>query len=612
MLKNLDNSLKYSEIKKIVWAFADLVRDKGNGTVEDYSKVVLPTCLVKRTLDLQKEFNESDAGKREMEAIFLGLEEDPTSSLVSLNTNSYRFFDMPAILAAGKNPAVIAITWEDIIAFPNNANKDEVYVGAHKDATGLPVLAFGLKYKTRAKNFVELMFEVSDCFNQKMHHVLTTFEFKRLLIEKEIVPQDDFIKVCKEELSKFEFNNKNITTDMFSDIYMDLIGRFAHDSGKKGGEFFTPTKLVYWGWSLLNPKRIAKDYLTGKLPHIRIGDPTSGSNTFLTSGYDIIKQAVSDVITTDEQFKDCKIENSNFSFYGQELKAYQYCLGLINMIFHGIDDRYNRGIEIKDQNANVIDKYTKGIGRADLSNTFNFVVANPPYGTKNYGIEYATDNAGAVDDRRWKYGVPLKSEGEMAFLMTIYDMLNASGKAVVIMPLGTLFRESGKVFREKLIREDVVEGIVVCPGNMFLTTQIPVAFWILNKNKDEADRGKVFMVNASQDFEKVGKFNDPQLEASQDAYLNRKEIADYSGYVSLETLEKAGFNLSVQRYFSILEEKTEIDFSTLESEISSLEDAIYERKGSLNALLKQASRLVLTAQGTVELGDASSEGGKNE
>lgn len=597
MLKNLDNSLKYSEIKKIVWAFADLVRDKGNGTVEDYSKVVLPTCLIKRTLDLQAEFNKSSGGAREMEAFSLGLEEDPTASLERLNTNSYRFFDMTAISANNKNPAVVAISWKDIVNFPNNANKDEVYVGTQKDDNGIPSLLFGLKYKTRAKNFVELMFEVADFLNPKMHHVLTTFEFKRLLIEKEIVPQEEFIKVCRDELSKFDFNNKNITTDMFSDIYMDLIGRFAHDSGKKGGEFFTPTKLVYWGWSLLNPKKIALDYLTGKLTHIRIGDPTSGSNTFLTSGFDIIKQAVLDVIATDEKFKDCTIDNTAFSFYGQELKAYQYCLGLINMIFHGIDDRYNRGIDIKDQNANVIDKYKKGIGRSDLVGTFNFVVANPPYGTKNYGIEYAKQNAADVEDRRWKNGVPLKSEGEMAFLMTIYDMLNASGRAVVIMPLGTLFRESGKDFREKLIREDVVEGIVVCPGNMFLTTQIPVAFWILNKNKEEKDKNKVFMVNASQDFEKIGKFNDPLINNSVDAYINRKSITDYSGYVNLEILEKSNFNLSVQRYFSILQEKTDIDFTALELEIEKLEEMIYERKGSLTFLLRQASRLVLASHG---------------
>lgn len=101
-----------------------------------------------------------------------------------------------------------------------------------------------------------------------------------------------------------------------------------------------------------------------------------------------------------------------------------------------------------------------------------------------------------------------------------------------------------------LLTEDVVEGLITLPGNMFLTTSIPVVLWVLNKDKKEQDKGKVFMVNASKDFKKVGKFNDWQSEKAINSYLTRTEESDYSGYVDFSTLEKNKFNLSVQRYFS--------------------------------------------------------------
>ena len=85
------NSLLYSEIRKIVWAFADMVRDKGNGTFEDYAKIFLPTCLVKRTLDLQAEFNKKE-GASFFESVDIGASTEE-QSLADINSKSYRFYD---------------------------------------------------------------------------------------------------------------------------------------------------------------------------------------------------------------------------------------------------------------------------------------------------------------------------------------------------------------------------------------------------------------------------------------------------------------------------------------------------------------------------------------
>lgn len=563
-----NNSLLYNEIRKIVWAFADMVRDKGNGTVEDYAKIVLPTCLVKRTLDLQEEFNQLK-GEQYFELVNSAII-SKESALENINTESYKFYDFEKIKENSINPSIVLITWNDLMNYQDNPNAESRLVGKN----GL--LAFNQTYNTNARNFVELMFEIIGSFNEKMLHVFNTFEYKQLILQKNIVPFSEFYKTCHAELSKYDFNMQNISTDMFSDIYMDLMGRFASDAGKKGGEFFTPTPLVKNAWQFIDIKDYAQKLISGEKTHISIGDPTAGSNTFLIYGYDLI-------VAECEGIEPGKISKSAFSFYSQELKSFQYCLGLINMIFHNTIDAYNPGISIAQQNANVITDYFNGIGRK--RGQLDIVVANPPYGTKDYGLEYAENNK--ATDERWKYGVPKRQEGEYAFLMTIYDLLNKEGKAVIVMPLGTLFRDGAKDIRKHLLEEDIVEGLVTLPANMFLTTSIPVVLWILNKNKKEADRGKVFMVNASRDFKKVGKFNEWQQDKAIENYLKRISLNDYSGYVDFAALEKNKFNLSVQRYFSEEKEREEIDIVALQKEIFELEEKLLDSKKDIGKIFSQ-------------------------
>lgn len=571
-----NDSILYSEIRKIVWAFADMVRDRGNGTVEDYTKIVLPTCLIKRTLDLQTEFNKKQ-GQSSFELVEIGASTNE-QALKDINSRGYNFFDNK-LLDESLQPSIMLITWQDLMQFEDNPNGEDRLVGKNGK------LAFEQTYTTKARNFVELMFEIINSLNTTMKHVFNTFEYQQLIIQKNIVPFDEFYKTCHNELSKYDFNMENISTDLFSDIYMDLMGRFASDAGKKGGEFFTPTPLVKSAWKFIGINDYRDKLLNGEKTSISIGDPTAGSNTFLIYGYDMIMKEC-------EKVRPGFVSKKVFSFYGQELKAFQYCLGLINMIFHNTIDAYNVGIPIESQNANVITQYQGGIGRK--KGQLDIVVANPPYGTKDYGIEYADSTK--ISDDRWKYGVPKKQEGEYSFLMTIYDLLNKEGKSVVVMPLGTLFRDGAKSIRKQLLEEDVIEGIVTLPGNMFLTTSIPVCLWILNKDKKEADKGKVFMVNASNDFEKVGKFNDYNDEKSVETYLSRTEVEDYAGYIDFEKLEKNSFNLSVQRYFSKEKEQDVIDIVVIEKEIAELEDSLLKKKIDMNQIIAQ----IIALEGTDE------------
>ncbi len=577
--------LTYDTLRAIVWNFADILRDKGQGTVEDYARVTVPTLAIKRILDLQEEAVLL-AFKDKKEELEMGAatHED---ILVSTNFATYRFFDTDLLKshADGSKLSLLLLTWDKLMAFADNPNGDTITIS----------LAYGESYTTTAKTFMELMFEVIDALNPEMGHVFQQFDYRVLLTKKNIISYVDFYKVCHAQiledgkkvshgysaysLSNYQFDNAHVTSDIFGDVYMDLIGRFAQDAGKKGGEFFTPTPLVENGLRFLDlaalVERIKKDDSTV----LRVGDPTCGSNTFPTGFHTELKKL--------SKAAGVSVSTSNVEYYGQELKSFQAALGYMNMVFHELGSQYNKGKSFNDMNQDVIAKYANGIG--SLAGTFDVILANPPYGLKDYGIDYAQKTA--MTDKRWRFGVPSGQEGEFAFIMTALDLLNARGMSVLVLPLGTLFRDGGSPFRKGIVNEDHLEGLITLPANMFLTTSIPVVLWVFNKNKKDADKGKVFMVNASSDFKKVGKFNEWNPKQALEAYHARTAVADYSGYVDLARLTQENFNLNVSRYFARKADKIAIDISQVEHDILMAESEIFQLRAKMNGLLAQVKAL---------------------
>ena len=247
---------------------------------------------------------------------------------------------------------------------------------------------------------------------------------------------------------------------------------------------------------------------------------------------------------------------------------------------------YERNKNIEEVDIYLSNEYNENtIGQ--YKNLVDYIVANPPYGLKDYGYDFAINSG----EDRWEYGIPNKGDGDIAFLLTINDLLTSTGKAGVILPLGTLFKDSTSKIRENLLTNDLVEGIVMLPSNMFQTTSIPVCFWILNKNKQEQDRNKVFMVNGFEEYIKVGKFNEFQKERCLHNYLNRIEEEGLSGYVSIQDIEENDWNLSVQRYVFKDEPEEVIDIVELNKDIINLNNDIITKSNDMNFILSQILKL---------------------
>lgn len=537
--------LEYKEVKSINWFVADTIRDKGNGDSKDYMSVALPILILKRCLDLRTEYKEkkiksSEIYEFEGEHLIATLPEFmPLHPIYSVNDKQLSWYD---------------IEFNDIVNYPDNPEQKTIVYSLGLGDKGR------LNVETNALDRIEFLFEVMHSMSHPaLVRYFSVVEFEK--ITRKILPKAAFIEILN-ELSKYMFSLEFAPEDIFGDAYMDLIGRFAADGGKKGGEFYTPSNLVK------NALRLVKPHFKGN-KKIRIADLTAGACTFMTYAGEALQEQV------EGDNKKEKV-NELVEFITQEKSEVSEQLGIMNMMMHG----YALHISF---HGNTITQWKDGyIG--DYENKIDFMYANPPYGLSDYGIEYATANK--QKESRWMYGVPAKGEGEYAFINSIMSLLNEEGKALIVLPLGTLFKDSTQKIRQMFIELDYIEGIVNLPAGMFYTTGIPVCLWIINKNKSEADKGKIFMVNAEEEFTKEGNINVWNADKTVEHYNSRNVEVGFSEYIDFDTLKENDFNLSVSRYVYKEEVKKEIDIASLNNEIEDLYTEILNFRNQNKDLLK--------------------------
>ena len=541
--------LTFKDIQNINWFIADTIRDKGNGASSDYKSVAVPLIVLKRFLDMREEYKRNKLNSDD--ALFDYVLED---NFDIFQSKSVEFI---ANLIPDQKPYLhkygfqnwYDIEWDDIEAYQAHSSREmQGYkLGSNED----PLFPKRATVQTNAGDRVEFLYQIANSFGYpKTDECFRVMEFEKK--SRKILPNDAMLEIIN-ELGKYKFDLEHAPEDVFGDAYMDLMGRFASDEGQKGGEFFTPSSLVANGVRLLQPK-MKENGIT------KISDITSGACTFMTYAGEALQRQINP--NGDIEEKEVKrLMRENVDFITQEKAEASELLGKVNMMLHGYTTNHTSYL------GNTITEWGNKIGQH--KGEVDYLFANPPYGLKNYGFEYAK-NMSLQNESRWQWGVPPKGEGEYAFLNSIIDLLNSQGKALVVMPLGTLSNNSTKKMRERYINADIIEGIINLPNQLFYTTNIPVCLWILNMQKDESDKGKIFMVNADQDFEKNGKIKEWLADKAVDHYIERKELTGYSKHVLYNALSENDFNLSITRYIyeeSILDD---VDINLLLNEIDIL------------------------------------------
>ena len=282
-------------------------------------------------------------------------------------------------------------------------------------------------------------------------------ENKRL---KDILPKN----YARSELDKRRLGN---VVDLFTNVQMaehgtdkDILGRtyeyclakFAEQEGKRAGEFYTPACVVRTLVEVLQPFKG------------RVYDPCCGSGGMFVQSADFVKHHSGNI--------------NNLSIFGQDANPTTRKMALMNLAIRGIE------ADLGDYNADTF--------YHDLHKTLkaDFILANPPFNLSDW-------NDGSLnDDPRWKFGLPPSGNANFAWLQHMISHLSPNGKIGMVLANGSLSSQTGGEgeIRKRIIEDDLVEGIIAMPTQLFYTTQIPVSLWFINRNKKQ--KGKTLFIDA--------------------------------------------------------------------------------------------------------------------
>lgn len=373
---------------------------------------------------------------------------------------------------------------------------------------------------------------------------------------RSIERENDALKdVLPKNFARPELDKRRLgeVVDLFTNIQMsdgesekDLLGRayeyclsqFASLEGKNAGEFYTPSCIVRTLVEIIQPF------------HGRVYDPCCGSGGMFVQSAAFVQHHGGNVV-------------QDITVFGQESNPNTWKLAKMNLGIRSIEadlGSYNDTFSA-DQHKNE---------------KFDYILANPPFNLKNWGGENLRE------DPRWEYGTPPTGNANFAWMQHMIWHLNGSGKIGLVLANGSLSSQtSGEGdIRRAIVEDDLVEGIVAMPGQLFYSTAIPVCLWILNKKKTQT--GKTLFIDAREMgtmvTRKLREFTEEDIAKVADAFTafrdnELEEEKGFSAVASIEDIAQQDFILTPGRYVGIAEaeddgEPFEEKMARLTSEIS--------------------------------------------
>jgi len=366
------------------------------------------------------------------------------------------------------------------------------------------------------------------------------------------------LKTLLEDFNKtlLDMRPSRVSEDVIGNTYIYLIERFASDAGKKAGEFFTPNKVSELVARLAGPK-----------PGDRICDPACGSGGLLIEGAK-------------------RVGSADYALFGMESNGGTWALARMNMFLHGADSARIEWCDTLNSPALV---------ENDRLMKFNVVVANPPFSLDKWMDKETTDDR---YNRFWR-GLPPKSKGDWAFISHMVEVaLEKEGRVAVVVPHGVLFRGAaeGRI-RQAMIEENLLDAVVGLPGNLFPTTQIPVAILVFDRKREKGgpkhNRKDVLFIDASREYvpgKNQNSLSDEHIKKICDTYKVRKDVEKYAHVATFEEIKGNDFNLNIPRYVDTFEEEEEIDIDAVQEEIDQLEKELAQVRVKMKKMLQQIER----------------------
>jgi type I restriction enzyme M protein len=379
---------------------------------------------------------------------------------------------------------------------------------------------------------------------------------------------DDRLSNLIERVSEKSLGLNDVEPDIIGRSYEYLIRKFAEGSVSSAGEFYTPKEVGFLMARILDPE-----------PGMTVFDLCCGSAGLLIKCQLALQEKMS--LRSRKSYAPLQL-------YGQEYTPETWAMANMNMIIHDMQGQ----IEIGDSFKNP--KFRKG----NRLQTFDRIIANPMW-NQDWWKETDYDND-ELDRFPKGAGFPGR-KADWGWVQIILASLNdpstgSGGRAAIVLDTGAASRGSGnantnkeKDVRKWFVEQDLIEGVIYLPENLFYNTTAPGVILILNKDKPKERQAKLFLLNASKEFAKGDPKNyipDDAILRIADTFKSWREEEKFSRIVTREEIAKNDFNISPSRYIHTGEADEYRPIAEIIEELNQLEEDVESTNQSLRNVLK--------------------------
>jgi len=334
-------------------------------------------------------------------------------------------------------------------------------------------------------NFINYL----DGYSPNVRDIIEKFDLTKQLNK---LKGGKILHLIVKELDRVDLSPEAVSNHDMGYIFEELIRKFNEQSNETAGEHYTPREVIRLMVRLLLEPDAAR--IKGESKIIEMYDPAMGTGGMLTIGKEYIQTKIN--------------PDAEVYLYGQELNPQTYAIAKSDILIKGEDAnriKGGSGEHAEDSTLSNDQFYDK---------QFDYVIANPPYGTdwkKDRDAVEAEAARGSAG--RFPAGTPAVSDGQMLFLQHMISKMRAphdgGGRVAVVhngSPLFTGGAGSGpSEIRRWVLENDYLEAIVALPTNMFYNTGIATYIWVLTNRKSAERKGKVQLIDASNAFHKLRK-----------------------------------------------------------------------------------------------------------
>lgn len=328
-------------------------------------------------------------------------------------------------------------------------------------------------------------------------------------------------------VSKFadvDLTEKSVSNEAMGYVFEELLRKFSEMSNETAGEHYTPREVIRLMVNLLFVEDTKA--LTGQKPVRTLYDPACGTGGMLSIAQEYLHDLNPNIV---------------LEVFGQELNPETWAVSRSDLMIKGQDPtRITLGNSLTDEDGHA-------------NSHFDYCISNPPYGVDWNKYSEKIRNEAEKEGMAGRYGagLPRVSDGSFLFIQHMIskmkavkddpstpDIIEGGTRLAIILSGSPLF--SGQAgsgeseIRRWIIENDLLEGIVAMPDQLFYNTGIGTYVWIISNRKDTKSKGKVRLIDAREMGTKVRKsLGDKRKELTDSAIAEITEL--YSGALGKES-----------------------------------------------------------------------------